>query len=197
MEMEGEMVEMKSCIKCKKNRPVTTDYFFRIQKNKDNLRNTCRKCEYEYKHNNLERNNKCKQSWLKRNPQSNFIHVFTAGVHRSLTDVGRNDGQKWQDVTNGQRWQELFYSNEDLIRHVESQFTEGMGWGNYGMGVGYWEMHHIKPISSFRFEYVGDQEFLECWALGNLIPLWFEDHRKRHTEMREEKNGKDSRPNRD
>jgi hypothetical protein len=68
----------------------------------------------------------------------------------------------------------LEYTLDDLVAHLESQFVDGMNWGNYGRR---WHVDHKKPIS--RFDWNGDDimsVFRECWALSNLQPLWGEDN---------------------
>ncbi len=73
----------------------------------------------------------------------------------------------------GQTWEELLgYRVETLMAHLESQFTKGMTWDNYGK----WHVDHIKPVSHFSFESIHDPEFLECWSLWNLQPLWGRDN---------------------
>jgi len=72
---------------------------------------------------------------------------------------------------NGRAWEKIVgYTLSDLIAHLESRFTEGMSWENRGRGG--WHIDHIKPIASFNFKSADDPEFLECWALDNLQPLW-------------------------
>lgn len=66
----------------------------------------------------------------------------------------------------------LGYSIEELMSHLEKQFTEGMTWDNYGE----WHVDHIKPMTSFNFKTVDDAEFKECWSLANLQPLWGSDN---------------------
>ena len=66
----------------------------------------------------------------------------------------------------------LGYTIEELMAHLEKQFTEGMTWDNYGE----WHVDHIRPMTSFKFESVDDPEFKECWALSNLQPLWWNDN---------------------
>jgi uncharacterized Zn finger protein (UPF0148 family) len=64
------------------------------------------------------------------------------------------------------------YTIEDLIQHLEKQFTEGMTWDNYGK----WHIDHIRPDCSFNYKSVKDEEFQKCWALENLQPLWAIDN---------------------
>jgi len=62
----------------------------------------------------------------------------------------------------------LGYTWADLRAHLEAQFTPAMSWENWG---DVWELDHIKPLSSFRYESLDDPLFRECWALSNLRPL--------------------------
>jgi hypothetical protein len=66
----------------------------------------------------------------------------------------------------------LGYGIEELMSHLEKQFTEGMSWENYGE----WHVDHIIPMSSFEFESTECEGFKECWLLSNLQPLWGEDN---------------------
>lgn len=62
----------------------------------------------------------------------------------------------------------LGYTLEDLMKHLESKFKEGMTWENYGE----WHVDHIIPMSKFNFTSTDDREFSLCWDLVNLQPLW-------------------------
>jgi hypothetical protein len=66
----------------------------------------------------------------------------------------------------------LGYSIEELMVHLEKQFTEGMTWENYGQ----WHVDHIRPIASFNFTSPEDEDFKACWSLDNLQPLWGPDN---------------------
>jgi hypothetical protein len=73
----------------------------------------------------------------------------------------------------------LGYSLEELMAHLEKQFTEGMTWDNYGE----WHVDHIRPMTSFNFETTDDPEFKECWSLDNLRPLWEFDNLSKGTKL--------------
>jgi predicted ATP-dependent protease len=66
----------------------------------------------------------------------------------------------------------LGYSLEELTNHLESKFTTGMTWDNYGE----WHVDHKRPIASFGFTSADDDEFKQCWCLDNLQPLWEVDN---------------------
>ena len=67
------------------------------------------------------------------------------------------------------------YTHEDLIQHIENQFTPNMNWdnqytpkkpGEYG-----WHLDHIIPHSSFEYTSFNHPDFAKCWDLNNLQPL--------------------------
>jgi hypothetical protein len=59
-----------------------------------------------------------------------------------------------------------------LIKHLESHFTEGMNWDNYG--VYGWHMDHIIPCAAFDLTKPEDQS--KCFHYTNLQPLWAKDN---------------------
>ena len=57
----------------------------------------------------------------------------------------------------------------DFFReYLESKFTTGMTWGNYG--VAGWHIDHIKPCSSFDLSDPEQQK--KCFHYTNTQPLW-------------------------
>ena len=73
----------------------------------------------------------------------------------------------------------LGYTLEELMSHLEKQFTEGMTWDNYGE----WHVDHKIPMASFNFETTEDREFKLCWCLDNLQPLWGSDNLSKGTKL--------------
>ena len=66
----------------------------------------------------------------------------------------------------------LQYTPEELITHLELQFKDDMSWDNYGI----WHVDHKSPITSFDIREMGDEEFMKCWSLDNLQPMWGEEN---------------------
>ena len=89
-----------------------------------------------------------------------LIGNFRTAIYQVLKENNVNKNGHYFDV--------LGYSQEELIKHLEKQFIDGMTWDNYGK----WHVDHIRPITSFDIIEIGDEEFLKCWGLGNLQPLW-------------------------
>lgn len=55
---------------------------------------------------------------------------------------------------------------KELKQHLESQFKEGMSWGNYGK----WHVDHKLPCVSFDLSKQKEQK--KCFHYSNLQPLW-------------------------
>ena len=71
----------------------------------------------------------------------------------------------------------LSFTMEELKIHLENQFDDWMNWDNHGL----WHIDHIKPVASFDFTSMEDEDFKKCWALENLQPLKdTENMRKNH-----------------
>ena len=64
-------------------------------------------------------------------------------------------------------------SIEFLKKHLESKWTDGMSWENYGK----WHIDHILPCSSFNLTIPAQQE--KCFNWKNLQPLWAKDNIKK------------------
>lgn len=85
----------------------------------------------------------------------------------------------------GKRLAELVdWTPDQLARHLESLFKDGMNWSNYGSSSGakdWWSVDHKKSVYSFGYPLPGTTEFRECWSLSNLQPMWHtENSSKQH-----------------
>ena len=63
---------------------------------------------------------------------------------------------------------------EQMVQHIESQFTSGMTWDNQGKGDDEWQIDHIIPFVAFDTSN-RDEQFIVCWY-QNLQPLWGPDN---------------------
>lgn len=85
------------------------------------------------------------------------------------------------------------WSIKDLKNHLESKFTEGMSWSNYGRikGIRCWEIDHVVPLNAkingeYLFKSLDDpssDDFNKAWALDNLQPLWANDNNKKNNKL--------------
>jgi hypothetical protein len=66
-------------------------------------------------------------------------------------------------------------SLEEFKVHLQSPFTQGMTWTNYGS---FWHIDHIEPCCSFDLSKPADQK--RCFHYSNLRPLCATENRRKH-----------------
>jgi membrane-associated HD superfamily phosphohydrolase len=122
----------------------------------------------EYREKNIDKIRQIKRDYERnrksRDPLYKLINNFRTAIYQVLKE---NNIQK-----NGHYFDILQYTPDELIFHLENQFKDGMTWDNYGE----WHVDHIKAIASYNIQEIGDSEFMECWSLENLQPLWGEEN---------------------
>ena len=178
---------MKTCTKCGAQRPI--EEFAKGHGYADGHSNWCPSCHTEcnrqwkaenreeceakriaYEKKYVERRRKIRREWQARHrpfrsPSERICDNIRAKVWAQLKGVkGRRSTFKL-----------LGYTPEELKSHMESLFKPGMSWDNYGE----WHIDHRRPRASFVIESAEDKQFLQCWSLSNLQPLWaIENSRK-------------------
>jgi len=65
-----------------------------------------------------------------------------------------------------------------FMKHIESQFKDGMSWHNRGG----WELDHIIPVSLGKTE----EEIIKLNHYSNFQPLWREDNLKKSNKVLDE-----------
>lgn len=96
-------------------------------------------------------------------PKGKIENAVRSGIY---TRLSRDSARKGTNKT----FALLGYRVEQLVAHLERQFSNGMNWENYGD----WHVDHIIPIAAFNYETVHDADFKAAWALTNLRPMWAE-----------------------
>lgn len=142
------------------------------------------KASKKYKKENSRSLSEATREYRKRNPdkvkkwkKTFYLKCMSDPVlHLHLT-FGSKLNRMIKKSKNNKTIKELLgYSFEELVKHLEQQFSEGMTWENYGKA---WHIDHIVPKSWFKFSGADDPEFQKCWALSNLQPLWAEENLKK------------------
>jgi hypothetical protein len=122
----------------------------------------------EWREKNIDKHRENKRNYEKyrkdTDPIYKLINNFRTAIYQVLKE---SNVQK-----NGHYFEILKYSPDELITHLEEKFTGEMSWDNYGI----WHVDHIRPISSFNIQEIGDELFMECWSLKNLQPLWGDEN---------------------
>ena len=143
-----------------KNREYLTEYHQKWrEKNIDKHR--------EYKR-DYERNRKA------RDPIYKLISNFRTAIYTVLKESNVDKYGHYFDI--------LQYTPEQLITHLELQFKDDMSWDNYGI----WHVDHKLPITSFDIQEMGDEEFMRCWCLDNLQPMWGEENIRKSNKILED-----------
>jgi hypothetical protein len=143
------------------NREKRLRYFSDWQKdNRDHLNEYHQK----WREKNIDKHREYKRKYEKHrkdtDPVYKLISNFRTAIYQVLKENNIEKNRHYFDI--------LQYTPEELILHLEKQFTNNMTWENYGE----WHVDHKTPISSFNFESIDDDSFMECWSLENLQPMW-------------------------
>lgn len=158
------------------------------EKNKEKLYNNHKKWskenrkrlkEYhkEWRQKNIDKYRETKRNYERtrkaNDPLYKLISNFRTAIYQVLKE--NNIGK------NGHYFEILGYTPEELISHIEKQFKDGMTWDNYGD----FHIDHKIPISSFNIKEIGDSEFMKCWSLSNLQPMWGEENIRKSNKILE------------
>lgn len=146
----------------------------------DGLCDKCKSCWTKYRH------ERSKQDKDYRKANRDKVNIWNRAKYsrskEKQTDVyiqrrvKENIARRLRLLLEGQKSQKtsdlLGCSTEQLRGHLESTWTEGMSWKNYGTHG--WHIDHVIPCAAFD----QDDEFerLMCWNYRNLRALWSEEN---------------------
>lgn len=92
------------------------------------------------------------------------MHARISRLHRhALSRVG--------GIKSSPTFEQIGYSAEDLVRHIERQFAGGIGWHN----MNEWQIDHIIPVSTAENE----ADVVALNQLSNLRPMWALDNNRK------------------
>jgi hypothetical protein len=184
--------QTKHCKKCDTTK--TVDQFHKNRSSKDGLGSKCKDCYKTYYVENREERLAYKKSYYEENreevlakkkvyceenrekinawwsnkratdPTFRWVRRTRCRLHQIL--LGKGSNQPALDL--------LGCTGQEYRDHLESKWTEGMNWDNYGKGEGKWQVDHIIPVSSF--DQSDPEQRKICWNFSNTQPLWIEDN---------------------
>jgi hypothetical protein len=129
----------------------------------------------EYHKNNIDKIRKTKRDYERnrkaRDPLYKLISNFRTAIYQVLKESNVEKNKHYFDI--------LQYTPEQLITHLENKFTDKMTWDNYGE----WHVDHKLPITHFNISEMGDSEFMKCWSLDNLQPMWGDENIKKSNKL--------------
>ena len=141
------------------------------EKNKEHLSKYIK----EYRENNVDKIRQIKRDYERnrkaRDPLYKLISNFRTAIYQVLKESNVEKNKHYFDI--------LQYTPEQLISHLENKFTDKMSWDNYGD----WHVDHKLPITHYNIQEMGDSEFMKCWSLDNLQPMWGVDNIKKSNKL--------------
>lgn len=136
----------------------------------------------EYREANWEKKKEYNREWHRKNYNDLKTNPARADEFR-LLNIKKNCARRIREMLKQNKSQRtLEYvgcSLEDLKKHLESKFEEGMSWDNYGKYIfgndhSGWHIDHIIPCNAFNLEDKFQQA--ACFHYMNLQPLWGKDN---------------------
>jgi len=125
----------------------------------------------DYRKNNVDKVNKNVSQYRKKRFSEDEVFKLTFTVRSRIRNfLKMNNTPKL-----GQTFDLIGCSPQELIKHIESQFTEGMNWGNHGE----WHIDHKIPLSSGKTK----EEVMKLCHYTNLQPLWATDNLKKSNKL--------------
>ena len=141
------------------------------EKNKEHLSKYLK----EYREKNIDNIRKTKRDYERnrksRDPLYKLISNFRTAIYQVLKESNVEKNKHYFDI--------LQYTPEQLITHLELKFKDTMTWDNYGE----WHVDHKLPITHFNIQEMGDSEFMKCWSLDNLQPMWGDENIKKSNKL--------------
>jgi hypothetical protein len=119
-----------------------------------------------YKANRKEINKRRKSNYNLKRYDLKYKLNKNISSYIALSLRGEKSGYHWEDIVG--------YNLNQLIKHLEKQFTPGMNWENRGKNG--WHIDHKIPLSVFNFKTAEDTDFKRAWSLKNLQPMWAKDN---------------------
>ncbi len=186
-------MELRICKKCNTSKELLL--FVKDKGSKNGYRNECKVCYNErmnkYRRGNKEWREKASRYQRKRRKENPEIQLKYRGRYKDrLTKWAKTYNSDplvklkntLRSRLNGAIKRKGFSKNtktadtigcswEELKKHLESQFLEGMSWDNRDE----WHIDHIKPLALAKTE----EEVYELNHYSNLQPLWVIDNLKK------------------
>jgi hypothetical protein len=184
-------MKTKICKKCEKEKNLCD--FNKDKYSNDGLRYRCRQCTSEdyinfyYKNKEseiLRQTNYQKQNTDNVNEKRRIRHKnrYKFDLLYKLKFNFRNRVKlflksKNFDIKSNNTFNIVGCTPEELRKHIENQFTEGMNWGNFKHDG--WHIDHIIPLSNAKNE---DEVYKLC-HYTNLQPLWADENYKKSNKI--------------
>ena len=164
---------MLTCKHCNKSQPFYEFHFNARGGSAARKTSHCRTCTAAI--NKSKHDSKAEKLKRKENYRSRIKISVACSIKRHIAKVTG----VYCDLTTRKIWNTIKstcgYDHNELVKHLEMQFTPNMTWYNQVTpkkpGEFGWHMDHIEPHSKFKYDSLQHPDFARCWALKNLRPL--------------------------
>lgn len=177
---------MKICTKCKVEKILTE-----FPPNRKYI-SWCKQCiknkATEYQKANPNKDYTSQRKWNKRKRDEGYFKQYAQGGYWNEYQKRRRAEDPFYSLyinlrsrisnlltgkTRSQRTQQIIgLPVGEFKAYLESLWSEGMSWDNYGYGDGKWVLDHKQPVSSATSE----DEIITLNHYTNLQPMWFMDN---------------------
>jgi len=166
----------KKCNKCGVEKSL--DDFYAHPKGKYQRKASCKACDKKYYQENKQAYKDRDKKWKKENYEKHreYMNSYDREQYHNNPKVKlrrlifNNINSSLKAHNKGKVvFDNLGFTPQELVAHLESQFKPEMNWGNHG---DYWEIEHETPISYFDNPY-------DAWTLDNIYPATKEFNRKK------------------
>ena len=150
----------KKCCHCKLWRPLS---IYNYDKNHwDKLRNECKICLARYRKKNRKELTRKQLIYEKKrkeiDPNFKLVCTLRTRIGTVLSKIKQDKYMHTMELVG--------CTIDELKKHLESKFEEGMTWQNHGE----WHIDHIVPCCSFDLTKKINQQV--CFNWSNLQPMW-------------------------
>jgi len=192
---ERTMNYTKTCKVCQEALPATIEYFHKHKNGKFGLRTICKKCVAS--HTDKEARRKYYRDYYQLNKEKVIKHQLEY-IKNNRDKVNARHNNKYHSDINYKMKHNLKRRMNNAIKghfkddstlkllgcdletvkkYLESKFTQGMTWDNYGK----WHIDHIMPCASFDLSDPEQQR--KCFYYTNLQPLWAKDNMQKRDKV--------------
>jgi hypothetical protein len=151
------------------NKEINKQYYIdnkeRIIKNQKIYQSNNKEKIKEYNKKYQVNNRNVKNKYQKHRKLNNPLFKLMSNIRTVIYKVIKKQGYTKKSKTN----EILGCSYEELKKHLENKFTDGMNWTNYGE----WHIDHIYPVSRA----IDEDHLIKLNHYTNLQPLWAIDNR--------------------
>lgn len=176
---------MKTCNKCKQNKPLTE--YTRKKASKDGYNYICKQCRKQYHLDNKDKVKKYVDEYNKkyvlpvesRLKQNEYVKKWniekkkSSPIHKLKSIIYRANKRGLTHKKSKHSLEIVGLESWDLLKqHIESLWSEGMNWDNWGRGENKWVIDHKIPLALAKTE----EEIYQLNHYLNLQPMWWREN---------------------